>query len=48
MMAAALLGTGLVAHAQDRPYKVDFTIRDTGDAGGKTGRKYSMVVSLRP
>jgi hypothetical protein len=45
MMAAALLGPGLAAHAQDRPYKVDFTIRDTGDAGGKTGRKYSMVVS---
>jgi hypothetical protein len=45
MMAAALLGPGLVAQAQDRPYKVDFTIRDTGDAGGKTGRKYSMLVS---
>jgi len=45
MMAAALLAPGLVAHAQDRPYKVEFTIRDTGDAGGKTGRKYSMVVS---
>ena len=45
MMAAALLGPGLVAHAQDRPYKVDFTIRDTGDAGGKAGRKYSMLVS---
>jgi hypothetical protein len=45
MMAAALLGPGLVAHAQDRPYKVDFTIRDTGDAGGKSGRKYSMLVS---
>jgi hypothetical protein len=45
MMAAALLGPGLVAHAQDRPYKVDFTIRDTGDAGGKTGRKYSLLVS---
>jgi hypothetical protein len=45
MMAAALLGPGLVAHAQDKPYKVDFTIRDTGDAGGKTGRKFSMLVS---
>ena len=49
MMAAALLCPGLVAHAQgsreNAPYKVDFTIRDTGDAGGKTGRKYSMVVS---
>ena len=49
MMAAALLGPGLVAHAQDSrenaPYKVDFTIRDSGDAGGKTGRKYSLLVS---
>jgi hypothetical protein len=45
MMASALLGPGLAANAQDRPYKVDFTIRDTGDAGGKTGRKYSMLVS---
>jgi general secretion pathway protein D len=33
-------------HAQDSsPYKVDFTIRDTGDAGGKTGRKYSLLVN---
>ncbi len=45
IMAAALLGPGLVAHAQDKPYKVDFTIRDTGDAGGKSGRRYSMLVS---
>ena len=49
MMTAALLCPGLVAHAQgsreNAPYKVDFTIRDTGDAGGKTGRKYSMLVS---
>jgi hypothetical protein len=45
MMAAALLAPGL-AHAQDSsPYKVDFTIRDTGDAGGKTGRKYSLLVT---
>jgi Bacterial type II and III secretion system protein len=45
MMAAALLAPGLV-HAQDStPYKVDFTIRDTGDAGGKTGRKYSLLVT---
>ena len=45
MVAAAVLGLGLAAHAQDRPYKVDFTIRDTGDAGGKTGRKFSLLVS---
>jgi hypothetical protein len=45
-MAAALLGPGLAAYAQDNPtYKVDFTIRDTGDAGGKTGRKYSLLVN---
>jgi hypothetical protein len=49
MMAAALLGPGLVVRAQDNressTYKVDFTIRDTGDAGGKTGRKYSLLVN---
>jgi Bacterial type II and III secretion system protein len=46
MMAAALLAPGLVVHAQESsPYKVDFTIRDTGDAGGKTGRKYSLLVT---
>ena len=32
---------------QTRSYKVDFTIRDTGDAGGKTGRKYSLLVNRR-
>jgi hypothetical protein len=49
MMAAALLCPGLAVHAQDSkessPYKVDFTIRDTGDAGGKTGRKYSLLMN---
>jgi hypothetical protein len=49
MMAAALLGPGLAVHAQNvqenSTYKVDFTIRDTGDAGGKTGRKYSLLVN---
>jgi len=28
-------------------YKVDYSIRDSGDAGGKTGRKYSIVVNDR-
>ena len=28
-------------------YKVDFIIRDSGDAGAKTGRKYSIVVNER-
>src|SRR5260370_12707209 len=49
MMAAALLGPGLAVHAQDAreksTYKVDFTIRDTGDAGGKTGGKYCRLVN---
>lgn len=49
MMAATLMGPGLAVHAQnvqENPtYKVDFTIRDTGDAGGKTGRKYSLLVN---
>jgi hypothetical protein len=46
IMAAVLLGPGLAAYAQDNPtYKVDFTIRDTGDAGGKTGRKFSLLVN---
>src|ERR1039457_1836529 len=49
MMAAALLCPALAVHAQDNrdnpPYKVDFTIRDSGDAGGKAGRKYSLLVS---
>ena len=45
-MAAALLCPALAVHAQDSStYKVDFTIRDTGDAGGKTGRKYSLLVN---
>ena len=36
----------MAARAQDSAtYKVDFTIRDTGDAGGKTGRKYSLLVN---
>src|SRR5215831_15595337 len=39
ILAAVTLG------AQPRDvYKVDFTIRDSGDAGGKTGRKYSLLV----
>jgi hypothetical protein len=49
MMAAALLCPALAVHAQDSregsPYKVDFTIRDSGDAGGKTGRKYSLLMN---
>ena len=47
-MAAVLLCPAGALRAQDResaPYKVDFTIRDTGDAGGKAGRKYSLLVN---
>ena len=46
IMAAALLCPVMAVQAQDSStYKVDFTIRDTGDAGGKTGRKYSLLVN---
>jgi hypothetical protein len=47
-MAAALLCPVAAMRAQDRespPIKVDFTIRDTGDAGGKSGRKFSLLVN---
>src|ERR1035441_9729416 len=49
MMTAALLCPGLVAHAhatrEHQANKGDSTVRDPGDAGGKAGRKYSMLVS---
>src|SRR5215831_21234984 len=47
MRIALLLAAALLApvYGQQRDvFKVDFTIRDTGDAGGKTGRKYSLLV----
>jgi len=41
-----MLASALPVRAQDSStYKVDFTIRDTGDAGGKSGRKYSLLVN---
>jgi hypothetical protein len=46
LLIAAILAP--LAAAQTRVpsvYKVDFIIRDSGDAGAKTGRKYSMVVN---
>ena len=47
-VAAAMLFPAAAVHAQENPtYKVDFTIRDTGDAGGKTGRKYSLLVNRK-
>ena len=48
LLTAALLAP--LALAQSRAtsvYKVDFTIRDTGDAGAKAGRKYSLLVNDR-
>lgn len=46
ILAACLLGSGLTIRAEDREsYKVDFTIHDTGDAAGKSGRKYSLLVN---
>jgi len=49
MMAALLLGPGIVAHAQGvrdgSVYKVDFNIHDSGDPAGKGGRKYSMLLN---
>jgi hypothetical protein len=48
LLVAAMLAP--LAAAQSRGtavYKVDFTIRDSGDAGAKTGRKYSLVVNER-
>jgi len=46
-MRIALFFAALLApmYGQQRDvFKVDFTIRDTGDQGGKTGRKYSVLV----
>ena len=42
LLAVATLGP---LHSQQRDvFKVDFTIRDSGDAGSKSGRKYSLLV----
>jgi len=43
LVLAVVLATPLCAQQRD-VFKVDFTIRDSGDAGGKTGRKYSLLV----
>jgi len=43
LFLVVLLGAPLCAQQRD-VFKVDFTIRDSGDAGGKTGRKYSLLV----
>jgi hypothetical protein len=43
-LMAVALAAPLCAQPQRDVFKVDFTVRDSGDAGGKTGRKYSMLV----
>jgi hypothetical protein len=46
LLIAAILAP--LAVAQNRApsvYKVDFIIRDSGDAGAKAGRKYSMMIN---
>jgi len=44
-LTLAMLAPAYVRAQDISTYKVDFTIRDTGDAGGKTGRKYSLLVN---
>jgi hypothetical protein len=44
LLWSVILAAPVYAQPQRDVFKVDFTIRDSGDAGGKTGRKYSMVV----
>lgn len=49
ILLAAVLAPLAAAQTSRGPavYKVDFTIRDSGDAGAKMGRKYSIVVNER-
>jgi hypothetical protein len=49
ILVAAILAPLAAAQAGHNGalYKADFTIRDTGDAGAKAGRKYSMVLIER-
>jgi hypothetical protein len=49
ILLAAVLAPLAAAQATRVPavYKVDFLIRDSGDAGAKTGRKYSIVLNER-
>lgn len=43
-LLAFAMAAPLCAQPQHDVFKLDFTIRDSGDAGGKAGRKYSMLV----
>jgi hypothetical protein len=45
LVAAILAPLAIAQNRSPSVYKVDFVIRDSGDAGAKTGRKYSMVVN---
>ena len=49
LFVAAILAPLAVAQTPRPPavFKVDFMIRDSGDAGAKAGRKYSLVVNER-
>src|SRR5215471_15423650 len=47
VLAAILAPLAAAQTARSAAYKVDFTIRDSGDAGAKTGRKYSIMVNDR-
>lgn len=43
LLLVVLLASPLCAQQRD-VFKADFTVRDSGDAGGKSGRKYSLLV----
>jgi len=45
VLTLAMLAPATMRAQESTTFKVDFTIRDTGDAGGKTGRKYSLLVN---
>ncbi|HTS65691.1 MAG TPA: hypothetical protein VMH28_26895 [Candidatus Acidoferrales bacterium] len=47
LVAALLAPLAAAQGGRASVYKVDFNIRDTGDAGAKTGRKYSLIVDER-
>src|SRR2546423_9751692 len=47
LVAAILAPLAAAQSSRSGVFKVDFTIRDSGDAGAKTGRKYSLVVNER-
>ena len=47
LLAAVLAPLAAAQASRGGVFKVDFTIRDSGDAGAKAGRKYSIVVNER-